>query len=80
MNRINYAVCRDYKEGDTFPYVEVNDPALYTNFERRVHYRLCDDTKYQCWQPDHLDGAEFNLILLFPDRPVVARGLHFEYC
>ena len=74
MNRITYAVCRDYQEGESFPYVEVNDPAM------TVHYRECDDTQYQCWQPDHLDSAEFNLILLFPDRPVVARGMHFDFC
>lgn len=69
-----YAKCRDYNKGESFPYVEVNDP-IADNYKEYP----CDETLYECWQPDHLDDAEFNLIILLEDRPVVARSWHFDF-
>jgi hypothetical protein len=67
-----YAKCRDYNEGESFPYLELKDA-------ENVHYWPCDETEYLCFQPDYLDDEEFNIIIIFRHRPVFARGIHFDF-
>lgn len=69
-----YAKCRDYREGETFPFVHTND-----YLEHEVKYFTCTETLYPCWQPDELDDAEFNLVILLHGAPVLVRGIHFDF-
>lgn len=66
------ARCREYEEGESFPFLELND------FEN-VHYQRCDETQYLCFQPDYLDNEEFNLIIILNGRTVIARSCHFDF-
>lgn len=65
--------CMDYEEGDSFPYIELND-------NENVHYWVCDETKYEAFQPDYWEDEEFNLVIIFRDRPVRVRSIHFKFC
>jgi hypothetical protein len=67
-----YAKCKDYNEGEAFPYIELDN-------NEHVHFRSCDNTMYHCYQPDQLDDEEFNLILLLDQRLVRARSSHFDF-
>lgn len=66
------AICRDWREGESFPYIELNDT-------ESVHYWPCDDTEYMCFQPDYWDNEEFNVILIFRDRPIRVIGIDFDF-
>lgn len=35
--------------------------------------------KFPCWQPDELDGEEYNLILWCPKRLTLFRGHSFDF-
>lgn len=68
-----YAKCRDYEPGEAFPYLDfMGDADNCLSFP-------CDDTLYECWQPDELDDSEFNLIILLKGYPVRVRGIHFDF-
>lgn len=65
-----YAFPIDYEEGETFPYLDSSD---------QCKYHECSNTFYECWQPDELDDAEFNVIILLNSCPVRVRGMHFDF-
>lgn len=69
-----YAISRDYDDGDSFPYVHNNKYE-----DKDVKYHPCDDTHYECWQPDELDYAEFNVAILLNGSPILVRGIHFDF-
>lgn len=64
-----YAKCRVYREGDMFPFIHVGEEGELA----------CDDSEYECWQPDELDDEEFNLVILFHGSPLRVRGCHFDF-
>lgn len=68
------AICRDYEEGDCFPFLELNQNEFVYG-----QYWPCDETPYLCFQPDYWDNEEFNLVIILNDRPVRARGIHFDF-
>jgi hypothetical protein len=39
----------------------------------------CDETLYECWQPDSIEDDEFNLVIMLDGFPVKARGCHFDF-
>lgn len=43
-----YAICRDYEEGESFPYWSGAQ-------DSDVDYWPCDETLYECWQPDCIE-------------------------
>ena len=69
MITTTHAICARYLEGECFPYQT-------PGFEQ---YHKCDDTLYECWQPDCIEDDEFNLIILIEGMPVKARGIHFDF-
>ena len=66
-----YAKCRDYREGESFPYL-LDDSTTCL-------FSPCDESLYLCWQPDKLDDEEFNLVIELNGIPVRARGIHFDF-
>lgn len=69
---ITYAQCRDYEEGESFPYYDfMND--------RSFLFYPCSQELYECWQPDCIEDEEFNLVIMLHNFPVRARGIHFDF-
>lgn len=66
------ATCRDYEDGESFPYLELND-------NETVHYFPCDEDSFQSFQPEYWDDEEFNVIIILRERPVRVRGMHFDF-
>jgi hypothetical protein len=67
-----YAKCRDYEEGDSFPYYD-------NRTDRESLYCPCDNTLYECWQPDCIEDDDFNLVIMMAGYPVLARECHFDF-
>jgi hypothetical protein len=65
-----FAMCRDYYEGETFPHSPVGEDCSY---------HPCSDKLYECWQPDCIEDDEFNLVIMLDNKPVLARGIHFDF-
>ncbi len=38
-----------------------------------------NDERFICWQPDELDGEQYNLILWCPQRKVLFRGQSIDF-
>lgn len=70
-----YAKCRDYGEGDCFPYIHKCPEYL----DDQELYEYCNETLYECWQPDSLDNEEFNMVIMHKGSPVLVRGIHFDF-
>jgi hypothetical protein len=68
------AFARDYEEGESFPYLDF----MCEDTDKCLWYP-CTETKYECWQPDEIEDAEFNLIILLHGFPVRVRGIHFDF-
>lgn len=70
-----YAKCARYDEGDSFAYV--HKTAEYS--EDQYDYYECDETLYECWQPDALDNDEFNVVIILECVPVLVQGINFDF-
>lgn len=66
---MTYAKCRDYDEGETFPYAT----------QEKEGYFPCCERLYPCWQPEEIADDEFNLVILLEGHPVKVRGCHFDF-
>ena len=51
-------------------------PPLLGLDTRKVQWKHAN---FPCWQPDELEGEEYNLILWCPDRKVLFRGCSIDF-
>ena len=66
---MNYVKCMDYDNEDRFPYC----------VDGIIRYKICNQTLYECWQPDCIEDDEFNLVILLDGVPVLVRSCHFDF-
>jgi hypothetical protein len=72
-----YVICRDYRDGESFPYLTANPSA--EEREQGCMYHACDETRYECWTPDEIEDDEFNMVILLGRLPVLVRSMHFDF-
>lgn len=75
---MTYAICRDYEDSESFPYLDREHGLKYIINQKCLYYP-CTDTKYECWMPDEIEDDEFNLVILLHGQPVKVRGIHFDF-
>ena len=75
---MTYAICRDHREGESFPYLDTASGISYWARGECLHYP-CDETKYECWMPESIEYNEFNIVILLHGQPVLVRSIHFDF-
>ena len=65
-----YVKCRDYDEGETFPFVRLDGTeGMYP----------CNETLYEHWLPEAIENDEFNMLILLNGEMVKVRSCHFDF-